>query len=248
MDAVDHAAVIETHAAVLFFVADRAYKMKKPVDLGFLDFRSRADREVVCHREVELNRRLAPDVYLGVADVLGPDGRPCEHLVVMRRMPADRRLSALVRSGVPVSGHLRRLARMLAAFHATAPRGPEISVEGTRDALRQRWTDTFTMLRPFRGRVLDAGVAARVEQLTHDFLAGREALFDDRIATGRIVDGHADLLADDIFCLDDGPRVLDCIEFDDRLRHVDVLDDAAFLAMDVEHLGAAGAARDFLDR
>jgi aminoglycoside phosphotransferase family enzyme/predicted kinase len=248
MDAVDHAATIETHAAILFFVADRAYKMKKPVNLGFLDFRCRADREAVCHREVELNRRLAPDVYLGVADVLGTDGRPCEHLVVMRRMPADRRLSVLVRAGVPVSGHLRRLARLLAAFHATARRGSAISVEGTRDALRQRWDDSFAMLRPFHHGVLDAAVADRIEVLTHDFLASRAPLFDDRITAGRIVDGHADLLADDIFCLDDGPRVLDCIEFDDRLRYVDMLDDAAFLAMDVERLGAAAAARDFLAR
>ncbi|MCA2218996.1 bifunctional aminoglycoside phosphotransferase/ATP-binding protein [Jidongwangia harbinensis] len=248
MGAVNHAATIETHAAALFFVGDRAYKMKKPVNLGFLDFRSRADREAACHREVDLNRRLAPDVYLGVADVLGPDGRPCDHLVVMRRMSADRRLSSLVRAGVPVSGHLRRLARVLAAFHATARRGPAISAEGTCEALRQRWDDSFAMLQPFHGGVLDAAVAARIETLTHDFLAGRAPLFDDRIAAGRIVDGHADLLADDIFCLDDGPRILDCIEFDDRLRYVDMLDDAAFLAMDVEHLGAANAARDFLDR
>src|SRR5690349_18252943 len=121
------AAVIETHAAVLFFVADRAYKLKKPVDLGFLDFRRRTDREAVCHREVELNRRLAADVYLGVADVRGPGGEVCDHLVVMRRMPDDRRLSTLVRSGVPVAGELRRLARLLAGFHAGARRGPAIS-------------------------------------------------------------------------------------------------------------------------
>jgi aminoglycoside phosphotransferase family enzyme len=118
-----NAALLETHAAILFFVGDRAYKLKKPVDLGFLDFRSRADRERVCRREVALNRRLAPDVYLGVADVVGPDGTPCDHLVVMRRMPAERRLSTLVRSGAPVEQHLRRLARMLAAFHSAPPAG-----------------------------------------------------------------------------------------------------------------------------
>jgi predicted kinase len=137
---------------------------------------------------------------------------------------------------------------MLAVFHATARRGPEISAEGTLDALLGRWDASFDQLRPFHGGVLDAGVASRIERLTHDFLAGRKPLFEDRVAAGHIVDGHADLLTDDIFCLDDGPRVLDCIEFDDRLRYVDVLDDAAFLAMDVEHLGAAASARKFLDR
>src|SRR3712207_4489279 len=121
-----YAAAVETHAAVVFLAGDRAYKLKKPVDLGFLDFSRRAAREAVCHREVELNRRLAPDVYLGVADVLGPDGAVCDHVVVMRRMPADRRLSTLVRAGAPVADDVRRVARLVAAFHATAERGPQI--------------------------------------------------------------------------------------------------------------------------
>jgi aminoglycoside phosphotransferase family enzyme len=97
-----------------------------------------------------------------VSDV---DGEPIDHMVVMRRMPNDRRLSALVRADAPLADTVNRLARVIAVFHA-----------------------------------------------------GREKLFDTRIADGRIVHGHGDLLADDIFCLDDGPRVLDCLEFDDRLR------------------------------
>lgn len=214
------AAVIETHAAIVFFVGDRAYKLKKPVDLGFLDFRRRVDREAVCHREVELNRRLAPDVYLGVADIEGPEGEPCDHLVVMRRMPTDRRLSTLVRSGAPVADDLRRLARDLAGFHSRACRGPAISAEGGRGALLGRWDATFAQLRPFHGDPLDPGAAAEVEERTHEFLAGREPLFAERVAGGHIVDGHGDLIADDIFCLPDGPRALDCLEFDDRLRYL----------------------------
>src|SRR5438067_11153897 len=93
--------VHETHIGAVFLVGDRAYKLKKPVDLGFLDFSTREARERACHREVELNRRLAPDVYLGVADVTGPGGVR-DRLVVMRRMPEDRRLSALVRRGAPL--------------------------------------------------------------------------------------------------------------------------------------------------
>ncbi len=238
---------IETHAAVVFLIGERAYKLKKPVDLGFLDFSTEPKRRAVCLREVELNRRLAPDVYLGVADVLDPDGTPCDHLVVMRRMPAQRRLTMLLRAGAPVQDHLRRLAHLLAAFHTTAARGPQISAEGSRDAILRRWTDSFHQTRQFRGAVLDDDLADEIEQRTVEFLAGREPLFAERIAAGRIVDGHADLLADDIFCLDDGPRVLDCIEFDDRLRWLDGLDDAAFLAMDLERLGAPDLAERFLD-
>ncbi|GAB1692647.1 AAA family ATPase [Krasilnikovia sp. M28-CT-15] len=241
------ATAVETHAAVVYVAGDLAFKLKKPVDLGFLDFRDRTTREAVCHREVELNRRLAPDVYLGVADVHGPDGNVCDHLVVMRRMPADRRLTTLLAAGTPVDGEVRRLARMLASFHARARHGPEIDAEGRRDALRGRWDATFAQLRPFHGAVLPELTARTIERLTHDFLAGRGRLFADRVAAGRIVDGHADLLADDIFCLDDGPRILDCIEFDDRLRYVDGLDDAAFLAMDLERLGAPRLGAAFLD-
>ncbi|WP_370937153.1 hypothetical protein [Amycolatopsis sp. cg13] len=91
------AAVRETHSGAVFFAGDRAWKLKKPVDLGFLDFTDPGVRERVCRREVELNRRLAPDVYLGVAAVTGPDGAVCDHLVAMRRMPDDRRMSGLVR-------------------------------------------------------------------------------------------------------------------------------------------------------
>ncbi|VVJ21769.1 Uncharacterised protein [Amycolatopsis camponoti] len=232
------ATVHETHIGVVFLLGDLAYKLKKPVDLGFLDFSARETRERVCHREVELNRRLAPDVYLGVSDVTGPDGSVCDHLVVMRRMPEDLRLSTLVRRGAPLHTTVRRLARQLAAFHARAERGPAIDADETRDAVRGRWRDSFAQVQPFQGTVLDPATAIEIEALAEEFLAGREALFAHRIAEGHIVDGHGDLLADDIFCLDDGPRVLDCLEFDDHLRHVDVLDDVAFLAMDLERLGA----------
>jgi hypothetical protein len=98
-----YAAAAETHSAVVFFAGERAYKVKKPVDLGFLDFTEPGARAAACRRETELNRRFAPDVYLGVAAVHGPDGRVCDHLVVMRRMPAARRLSTLVRAGGSLS-------------------------------------------------------------------------------------------------------------------------------------------------
>lgn len=244
---VDNAAVSETHIGVVFFAGDRAYKVKKPVSLGFLDFSTRERRERACHEEVRLNRRFAPDVYLGVADVHDPGGDVCEHLVVMRRMPAERRLATLVTEGAPVRDALRDTARILAAWHARAPRAPEISAQGTRDAVQARWHDSFDQVRPFHGDVLDAAVATEIEALTDEFLDGRRALFDARIADGRVLDGHGDLLAGDIFCLDDGPRVLDCLEFDQTLRSLDGLDDASFLAMDLERLGAPDLGEYFLN-
>nr|PZN39739.1 MAG: gluconate kinase [Actinomycetota bacterium] len=236
----------ETHSGVVLLLGDRAYKFKKPVDLGFLDFTTLEARRRACEREVELNRRLAPDVYQGVAELVGPDGRVIDHVVAMRRMPPERRLSALVRAGRSVDDCLRRVARALAVLHANSERGPHIDREGDLPALRRRWCDNLDQVRGLYGPAMDAAVAAEIERLTLRFLDGRAPLFARRLAEGRIVDGHGDLLAEDVFCLDDGPRILDCLEFDDRLRYVDGLDDAAFLAMDLERLGEPRLAELFL--
>ncbi len=240
------AAVAETHSGVVFFAGDRAYKLKKPIRTGFLDFSTPEAREAACRRETELNRRFSPDVYLGVAQVRDADGRVCDHLVVMRRMPGGRRLSALLRRGEPADGPVRAVARALAAQHAAAPRGALISAEGGRDALWRRWRENVEQARPLAAGLLPAAEIDEVDQRAGMFLAGRAPLFDARVRAGRIVDGHGDLLADDVFCLADGPRVLDCLEFDDRLRWLDGLDDAAFLAMDLERLGARDLAERFI--
>ena len=240
------AAVSETHSAAVFFAGDRAYKLKKPVRLEFLDFSTRSARERVCHREVELNRRVAPDVYLGVADVLDERGDACDHLVVMRRMPAAARLAALVAAGADVTGPLRRVAVLLAGLHARSVRSADADTAAGVPALRSRWTENHRTLERFTPEVFPEGAAAAVHALAGRYLDGRDPLFEARIARGRAVDGHGDLIADDIFCLDDGPRILDCIEFDDRYRLGDGLADAAFLAMDLERLGRADLGTAFL--
>jgi aminoglycoside phosphotransferase family enzyme/predicted kinase len=223
---------------VVFLVGDRAVKLKKPVDLGFLDFRDPAVRRACCRREVDLNRRLAPDVYLGVAEFGGRDRTNTEPLVLMRRMPDRRRLSTLVRQGSPVADDVARIARTVAAFHGAAARSPTVSKEGTRTAIEGRWAASLAQVAPLAAGTLGHRRFDEITELVREFLAGRDALFARRIDTGRIVDGHGDLIADDIFCLDDGPRILDCLDFDDRLRFVDGLDDICFLAMDLERLGA----------
>jgi aminoglycoside phosphotransferase family enzyme len=155
------AAVHETHCAVVFLLGERACKVKKPVDLGFLDFRTVAERERVCRREVELNRRLSPDVYLGVAHLTGPDHDVPEPVVVMRRMPDRLRLSTMVRAGTPVDDSVRRLARLVGEFHARAQTSPDITRQGGQAALRGRWIDNLRETDQFRGRYLEAGFALR---------------------------------------------------------------------------------------
>ena len=189
----DRADVAETHASVVFFMGDRAYKVKKPVALGFLDFTTREAREAVCRREVELNRRLSPDVYLGVSDVLDVDGAVCDHLVVMRRMPADRRLGTLVRNRVATEEQIDAIARVLAAFHAGADGGAHIDTSATVEAVRANWSQSFAQMQRFTGTVLPEAAAERVETLALRYLAGRGELFARRIAEGRIRDGHGDV-------------------------------------------------------
>lgn len=247
---VSPAAVRETHIGVVVLLGDRAYKLKKPVRTAFCDFSTAELRRAALDRELVLNRRLASDVYLGTGEITepGPDGGPTvEPMLVMRRMPAERRLSTLVRQGQDVTEPLRATARLMAAFHARAGRSPEIEVQGGLHALAERWRHNLDELEPFRGDPVDGDLLDGVGRLALGFLRGRCALFADRQARGRVVDGHGDLLPDDVFCLDDGPRLLDCLDFDDRLRYLDGLDDVAFLAMDLERLGAPEAAGFFLD-
>jgi uncharacterized protein len=239
--------VAESHISWLLFTPDHVFKIKKPVTFGFLDLGAVEARVRACHDEVELNSRLAPDVYEGVGMFTYPDGRR-EPVVVMRRLPSARRLSALIQSDDPAVGaHLERIARTLAAFHADAWRDAEVDVACTDGAVAELWRNNMAELRKVSRSILDPEDLDRIGRLAHRYLSGRSELFTGRIRTGRAVDGHGDLLADDIFCLDDGPRLLDCLEFDAPLRHVDTLSDAASLAMDLERLGRADLAAAFLE-
>lgn len=239
--------VVETHTALLFFVGDHVYKVKKAIDLGFLDHRSRRAREACCHREVDLNRRLAPDVYHGVLDIVDESGAVVEHVVDMRRLPDDRRLARCIEAGEDVEPAVRVAAHALATLHAASRPDPVHDLLATRNAVLERWTDGFAQLRGL-GRTDPAAEArlAEVEDLALRYLAGRAALFDERIRQGWIRDGHGDLQAEDVFVLGDGPRLLDCLEFGDEYRWGDVLADVAFLAMDLERLGRPDLADLFL--
>ena len=158
-------AIHETHVSIVFLVGDHAAKLKKPVQFPFVDLSTRAARERICHREVELNRRIAPDVYLGVFDIVGPDGAPCDHLVMMRRMPDDRRLSTLVHGDAVPPGAIRDLAHLLATFHLRAVTSDAIALAASRDAVARRWELGFTEIRS----LLSTGAARDLEDdIEHD--------------------------------------------------------------------------------
>jgi hypothetical protein len=238
----------ETHISLLAFTDDRVWKCKKAVRFPFIDLSTRELRRANCEREVTLNRRLADDVYLGVVPLKDANGAVADHLVEMRRLPDDRRLAAVCGRGDGGGECVDRVADRLVSFHATAATSDVIDRAASPEAIGRLWADNLNELQTYRDSVLPAATVDAVASDATRFLRGRIPLFRERIQRGCTRDGHGDLLADDVFCLADGPRVLDCLEFDDRLRYGDVLADVAFLAMDLQRLDRPDLARRLLDR
>lgn len=238
--------VRETHSAYVFLLDTIAYKMKKSVITEFLDFSSLDNRWTALDREYTLNARFAPDVYLGIAELSDPTGGPAEPLLKMRRLPDLDKLSELARSGADLRQHLSEIAQIVASVHSFSPHRDEIDHAGSSEALLGRWAANISELRVLSPGIIDSRIVDAIDTHAVRFVKGRGTLLDRRIESGRVVDGHGDLLADDIFCLPDGPRILDCLDFDEALRFVDGIDDAACLAMDLEYNGRPDAARFFL--
>ncbi|MEM7271915.1 MAG: AAA family ATPase [Actinomycetota bacterium] len=236
---------VETHLSMLFLTPDRVYKQLKPVDAGFVSFVDRPARLAQTSREFELNRRISPEVYLALTDVVG-HGRTVERLIVMRRLPEDRQLDRCIdRPDLP--DRLRAVARFIAAFHARQqPIIGAAAAGATAARLRARWEENLDVLRPLAGTIIPADQYAEVWRLADRFIAGRDPLLTERISGGRVVDGHGDLRAEHVFVLDDGPQVIDCVAFRDDFRIGDVLNDVAFLVMDLHRLAGSAVAARFI--
>lgn len=230
------AAVAETHTGIVFFAGNRAYKLKKPVKFDFLDFSTPEKRRDALTQELQLNRRISPEVYLDLVELVGSDEKAIEYMLLMKRLPRERSLEVLAVSGEELSDCILAIARKLAKFHSAAITSDEVSSVATQPALTANWLANLSETARFAPQLLDGNALEHVRSLALRYISGRAALFDDRIVRGCIRDGHGDLLAADIFCMQDSPVILDCIEFDDRLRWGDVISDIAFLAMDLERL------------
>jgi len=250
--------VVQTHISCVFLTDDEVYKLKKPLDLGFLDYSTPERRRTCCEAEVRLNRRLAPEVYLGVEEVrLGVDGRltlhggvgePVAHAVRMRRLPDVATLERRLAAGCVGAPDLARLAGRIARFHGEARRGPELARWASFEAVRGNAEENFTQLEPFAGGAVPAELLAAVAERTRAELDRRRAAIEER-ATGA-VDGHGDLRLEHVYQLGragaaDEFTVVDCIEFNERLRCLDPVADAAFLVMEHRLAGRDDLARAF---
>lgn len=234
----------ETHISKVFLTGEYVYKIKKPVDFGFLDFTTLARRQYYCRLEVTLNRRLAKGVYLDVVPitrrggryVLAGMGRPVEYAVRMHQLPEDRTLKRLLRRGKIDAAALERLARKLAEFYRHAAAGDRIDAIGSWSTVRRNCEENFRQTAPYVGRIIDPRMFEIVRAATRAFLRHRQALFLHRTNAGKIRDCHGDLKAGHIY-LSDGIQVIDCIEFNERFRYADITSDLACLAVDLDFEG-----------
>ena len=262
MDAIKHDLVatgrelIETHASWVFLGEGDVYKVKRPVYLGFLDFRTLSQRKAACEAELELNRRLAPDVYLGLVPVtrdaggrhrFGGPGEPVDWAVHMVRLPeearADRRLAA--DSLAPAA--LDRVASHLVVFHADARVDEETAAFGTPASIATNVRENFEQTRANITRYLTRAEADEIEAHQLGFLDRNTELFERRRARRRVRDGHGDLRLEHVYLTGDGPpTIIDCIEFNERFRYADVCADIAFLSMDLAWHNRTDLAERFL--
>lgn len=247
--------VRQTHISVVFLTSELAYKIKKPVRLRFLDYSSLALRRHFCEEEVRLNRRLAPGVYLGVVPVtwdgvrlhVEQPGSVVEWAVKMRRLPEEATLSAILDREEPSPGLIEKLAARIAAFHAAAKRSPEIAAlcrfDGVAGLVQENLKDAASLV----GSIIDAPLFRRLEALTEKRLLELQRLFDERALRGIPCDAHGDLRLEHVYLFPQHEPpgdivVVDCIEFDHRLRALDPVSDMAFLAMELLLRGREGLA------
>ncbi|HSP98973.1 MAG TPA: AAA family ATPase [Candidatus Dormibacteraeota bacterium] len=243
-----HVDLLQTHISYVLLAGDQVYKLKKPVRFAFLDFSTLERRRHFCEEEVRLNRRLAGDVYRGVLAIVPCDGGfapapadaagAVEYAVHMRRLPAERVLARLLDTGAATAALIDRIAARLAAFHAGADAGPEIAHGGDPAEIARLMDEDFAEVVALHGDTISAADDAAIQRWCHARLAALEPLLRRRQAAGRIRDGHGDLHAEHIYCLENDELVIvDCIEFNPGFRHRDVAADLAFLAMDLEYHG-----------
>jgi hypothetical protein len=243
---VDGVEVRQTHISIVFLAGEFAYKVKKPVKLPFLDFSTLEKRWHFCNEEVRLNRRLAPDVYLGVVPVTGDAadlrfegaGEPVDWAVKMRRIAEEATLERRLARGELAPDDLAALARRLAGFHRSAERSAHIAEFGRCDIVAKNIRENFTVAAPLVGRTMSHSVRDRLVALTEQALNALQPMIDARAARGIPCDTHGDLHLDHVYLFPDRSApgdlvVVDCIEFNERFRYADPVADMAFLVMDL---------------
>lgn len=234
----------ETHMSWVFLAGERVYKLKKPVRYSFLDLRSIEARENDCRKEVRLNRRLAEEIYLGVAPLIRRDdgrvsidgqGRPVDWLVVIRRLPRDRMLDSAILARAVSHAEIVSVADRLLAFYKRAQPADLAPAAYVAHFIEEHAQNKTVLTVP--AFALDKGRTGLILDFVEDMLQNRSDVLKERVETGRVVEGHGDLRPEHV-CLGQPPGIIDCLEFNRRLRLVDPVDELTYLGLECSRLGA----------
>ncbi len=247
--------LLQTQMSFVFLTGDYAYKVKKPVNLGYLDYSTLQKRRFFCQQELELNRRLCPDVYLAVVPIaedkdglsVARHGKPVEYAVRMIQLPQDRMMDVLLPQGKVTKNMITSVAERVAAFHRQARKSPDIAAFGNPAIVRQNASENFRQTEKYVGLCLLQSMYERIRDYTDAFVAHNASLFDKRVKEGRIRDCHGDLHAAHV-CFTKDICIYDCIEFNDRFRYSDVCSEIAFLGMDLDRYQQNHLSKCFVDR
>lgn len=244
--------MLQTHVSWIFLTDTHAYKVKKPVDFGFLNFSTIDRRRFYCNEEVRLNRRLCPDIYEGVVELRATPGGAAffgtgqiiDYAVRMKRLPADRMLEELVENNEASSTDIQDVARAIALFHRNAATSPAISEYGRLDRIMFNWEENLEQMAPFADTTLPGPDRETIRAWVTAFANENRELFSRRVDEGFIRECDGDIHLENI-CLTDGRVcIFDCIEFNDRFRYCDTAADVAFLLMDLDFHGRHDLAGD----
>jgi hypothetical protein len=253
--------LVQTQMSFIFLAGEYVYKIKKPVNLGYLDYTTLEKRHFFCKQELELNRRLCPDVYLAVVPItmslrgakrrsnllrIEGQGKAIEYAVKMKHLPQDRMMDVLLLNGQVTLEMVARVAEKLADFHMKAETSQEIATFGKLDVIHHNCDENFAQTEKYIGLTIFRAKYERIKDYTDDFIKRNASLFDKRVREGRIRDCHGDLHAAHV-CFTDAICIYDCIEFNDRFRYSDVASEVAFLAMDLDRYQQAGLSRHLVD-
>ncbi len=251
-DRTETVSVVQTHISIVFVADEWVYKIKKPVNFGFLDFSTLEKRKHYCHQEVRLNKRLAEDIYRDVLPVTfdgkkftlkdGP-GELVDYAVKMKRIPDEILMNSLFEKGKLTRENMKTVADILARFHFSALKNPEIDKFGEPEMFRVNTDENFEQVRKYVDVSLPKHEFDALKKWTNDFYKANRELFFQRIREGKIRDCHGDLHMEHI-CFTKDLSIIDCIEFNDRFRYSDTVADIAFLLMDLEYHGGKNEAAD----
>jgi len=239
--------LVQTQMSFIFLTGEYVYKIKKAVNLGYLDYTTLEKRRFFCHQELELNRRLCPDAYLAVVSIVEEkgelriegQGKAIEYAVKMEKLPQDRMMDVLLPRGQVTLEMVARVAEKLVGFHQKAETNQKIAAFGRLDVIRQNTDENFAQTEKYIGTSITAEEYQHIKDYTDNFIDINTSLFDKRVREGKIRDCHGDLHAAHV-CFTDDICIYDCIEFNDRFRYSDVASEVAFLAMDLDRYQQAG--------